>query len=759
VSLEPGLKVQSVPGPGELPQTFETGIAVEARPGWNALRPRRWAPARPGPTDLHLPGVVTDLRRGDLLLFTGTTRERTGSGADWALRTVTSAAPIPGGAATRITWRPALPDTLGSDVRVHALRQRAAVFGSTAPDWRAMPSELKRAYLAGTVLVRERKDGLTGFGDEWPHFSVAVAGDPSSLDLDTVYPGLTAGGWAVVAAPDVIVLHRIDRVTTTGRADFTLAGTVTRLTLRGADLAGDFANLLRQTVVLTGSERLTPAPAPVTEPVDGRRIELGQPVDVLPAGRVVIATGRRARLVVVDAEYDIRLLPTDGSAPVVLRPGEELVVTAAAVAPAADGTRTWPVQRADGTRGTVLGTPDQLLAVPARADDPEVGEAAVTGEPGESDVLVLAAPLRYAYDRGSVGFAANVVAASHGETRREVLGSGDAGHALQSFPLTIAPDPRTGRAPLTHLRSAVAAGVLSTLEIVVDGVRWQEVRSLYGHGPRERVYAVRVAGDGRITVQTGDGVTGARLPTGTGNVTATYRVGTGLPGMVPASRITLLVTRPLGVRSVTNPLPAGLAEDPEDAEASRSGIPRAGLTLDRVVSLVDYAEAARSFAGIAKAQARWAAAERIRLILLTVAGSGGRLVDETTRRALAATLSAGGDPFQQVRVVDYTPVLLDVAAVVTSEPGRPAEAVRAAAVAAVRDAFSFDRRDFDLPLTVAEVGAVLQAVDGVQGVASLGLTRSAGSPPSASTPPPAAGAPLQSVRPDGVAIICQEALT
>jgi len=36
VTLEPGLRVQSIPGPGEQPQTFETVEAVDARPEWNA---------------------------------------------------------------------------------------------------------------------------------------------------------------------------------------------------------------------------------------------------------------------------------------------------------------------------------------------------------------------------------------------------------------------------------------------------------------------------------------------------------------------------------------------------------------------------------------------------------------------------------------------------------------------------------------------------------------------------------------------------
>jgi hypothetical protein len=37
VTLEPGVRVQSIPGPGEQPQTFETMQELEARPEWSAI--------------------------------------------------------------------------------------------------------------------------------------------------------------------------------------------------------------------------------------------------------------------------------------------------------------------------------------------------------------------------------------------------------------------------------------------------------------------------------------------------------------------------------------------------------------------------------------------------------------------------------------------------------------------------------------------------------------------------------------------------
>ena len=113
----------------------------------------------------------------------------------------------------------------------------------------------------------------------------------------------------------------------------------------------------------------------------------------------------------------------------------------------------------------------------------------------------------------------NVVQATHGETIEEVLGSGEASLPHQSFPLT--------RMPLLTSSENV-------IEVRVDGVRWAEVPSLGDHGPHDRVFTVEVAG-GKASVRFGDGKRGARLPTGTRNVTATYRIGVGGQGDVDAT--------------------------------------------------------------------------------------------------------------------------------------------------------------------------------------------------------------------------------
>ncbi|MFI5017360.1 MAG: hypothetical protein ACHQHK_05385, partial [Dongiales bacterium] len=90
VEIPVGAKVQSVPGPGEQPQTFETVAAVEARAEWNAIPVQTtfaWHPHF-GDTQLWLAGVGSGLQPGDAILIVGQDRlDDTGS-ERWDIRLV-----------------------------------------------------------------------------------------------------------------------------------------------------------------------------------------------------------------------------------------------------------------------------------------------------------------------------------------------------------------------------------------------------------------------------------------------------------------------------------------------------------------------------------------------------------------------------------------------------------------------------------------------------------------------------------------------
>ena len=109
----------------------------------------------------------------------------------------------------------------------------------------------------------------------------------------------------------------------------------------------------------------------------------------------------------------------------------------------------------------------------------------------------------------------------------------------------------------------------------------------------EAELAAVVAEPRQIFVGFGDGVSGARLPSGTNSVQAAYRKGIGVEGNVAAGSLTQLMTRPLGLKSVSNPLAAeGKAGQP----AKKGNTPGSAYAYnikalrDREIELARYAE-------------------------------------------------------------------------------------------------------------------------------------------------------------------------
>ena len=68
------------------------------------------------------------------------------------------------------------------------------------------------------------------------------------------------------------------------------------------------------------------------------------------------------------------------------------------------------------------------------------------------------------------------------------------------------------------------------VKVKVGNVRWNEARTLEGINSNERVYTAVTTTEGGLEVRFGDGVEGARLPSGADNISATYRTGIGSQG-------------------------------------------------------------------------------------------------------------------------------------------------------------------------------------------------------------------------------------
>lgn len=685
--LPAGLRVQSLPGPGEIPQTFETSAAVEARPEWNALPPRTTQPqplsadaqrlviqgaainVQPGDTLLiaadassvmRVMKVVSDAKAGvtrlDLaddppdpppfrlpilpisLFFTGELRLNNHSVASRVMNYGWRQHDLHAFARVHRWFLPALALNLRRQAAhralppaqgVFAFRQKAGLFGHNAPKYQSLPDT-------------QRGSGKA-YPTNWDDSTPRKLSDDSSareVDLDRVYNGIAIGSFVILEDQDSRRVYRVEDVAELSRADYALSAKVTRLRLDSDEGFGDFT--LRGTTVYLQSENLPLADLPIPDPVEGDSVTLDGAYFGLSIGQTVILTGLRDDL--------------------------------------------------DGVTASEAVTIADILFVDS-----------VT-------TLQFQQSLANSYVRSTVSINANVVLATHGETVAEVLGGGDASQAFLAFTLR--------QPPLTYVSSDTPSGAASTLQVRVNGALWQEATNFYGRGPDEHVYTTRTTDDGQTVVVFGDGVTGARPASGQENITAVYRKGMGVAGNVAATRLTLLPSRPIGVRGVSNPLAAGGAASAEGRDEIRRNAALTMLTLDRIVSLQDYEDFARAFAGVAKALATWSWIGSTRGVFLTVGGVDGAALTPTSRTYanLLAAMRKAGDPNVGLRVQTYRDAFFRLSATVTVESDLAIETVLAGVETVLRARFSYDARAFGQPVALSEILAAAQAAPGVRAV-------------------------------------------
>jgi predicted phage baseplate assembly protein len=336
----------------------------------------------------------------------------------------------------------------------------------------------------------------------------------------------------------------------------------------------------------------------------------------------------------------------------------------------------------------------------------------------EGTRVALQASTRYVYDRRSLRVNANVVAATCGESVDEIVGSGAADQPDQRFAL------RQG--PLTYVSAQTPDGRASTLTLRVNDLAWQEVPHLYQRGSNERVFTTQADDSGRTTVVFGDGIEGARPPSGRDNIRAHYRKGLGTSGNVKTGQLANLLNRPLGVAGVSNPEPASGGQDAQLTDAARDSAPLTVLTLERAVSVLDYQNFSRSFAGIAKAHAVWIAAGAGRGVFITVAAEQGAALDENdaTYVDLLGALRRYGDALLNLRVASYRPALFGLRVALKLAGDADRAVALAGAERALRDAFSFEQRSFGQIVSIDEVAAILHTDPSVIGVNVIALYRS-----------------------------------
>ena len=560
-----------------------------------------------------------------------------------------------------ITAVPPSGPPVAPEAGAFAFGAKLAFFGNNAPKWKVLPSATANthgdAYPEGWDTGDDSPDGTNDTLDEprtiWED-SQGNSIKPETY-LERSVPNVKRTSWVVFDAADVAAqAYTVLDAREVSRADFGLSGRAMRLRL--ADANGQPLVLVDATgkpsVKSTEEFRFRTSTAHVAS----RRLDLANlPIDApIAAGDTQI-------------ELDRMVLG--------LSPGQPVALV---------GER-YDLQ---GVEAAEIATLADILHADGRS------------------TLVFQNKLAYSYLRSTLRLSANVVHATHGETISEVLGNGDASLPNQRFMLK--------KPPTTFLTAT--GGVKSTLEVRVAGVLWDEKPSLYGAEPDAPVYTSRIADDAAMTLTFGDGLQGARLPTGTLNVSARYRSGIGPDGEVDADSLTMLRAMPLGLRGVTNPIAASGAEGPEQLADARRNAPLTLLTFERVVSLLDYENYARAFPGIGKARRELLWVDGISRIFLTVAGATGGPPGSDVLKTLVESIGAASDPSQRFDAGAYSLRYFSLKAKVAIDSRYVAAEVLAAVSAALLESFGFEGRDLAQSVTAAEVITLIHTLPGVVAV-------------------------------------------
>jgi hypothetical protein len=715
-----GTKVQSIPGQDEKPQLFETIEPITARTAFNALKPlQRRAPLLgKGSTNLYLQGANVQVQIGDVIAIVGEERLDFSGSENWDIRTIAAVEIDAHADRTRIFWREGLghDDPLiypGSKAKVYVFRQRASLFGFNAPDFRLFGKD-QQANFNGTNNVNS---------PNWPGFRL-IPDSGTTLYTDTVYPKFVSDSWIALQTPEYTELYRIIKNGTEAKTAYSLSAKVSKLELDSGENFSKFND--RKTVVLGQSELLPLAEMPLLSPVFGQKIELEGFEGTLQIGQKIILSGEPAlylkvtpRKVVIkkgsqenEVSLPLTFIPKSGQS-AQLKAGETLEI-AGAPETLDNNLLRWPLVR-NGKSGHVdalesdfeVWTPAPETPANPLTDKILQSESHII-EQLDGNTITLQDKLKGVYLRSSLRINANVAEATHGESKMEVLGSGDGARIFQKFKLK--------QKPLTYTLADTSSGVKSTLQIRVNDLLWEEVPSFYGRGPLERIFITLTDDDGSVSVQFGDGITGARLPSGTENVRAYYRIGIGLEALLKANQLSMLLSPQLGLKSVSNPEAPFGAENPEAIEAIRSNAPLTVLGLDRIVSVPDYQFFANAFAGIGKARADllWNDAERI--LHLTVASAAAGAVDDEVQKKLKNAINAARHALFPVQINSFTPVTFGLKAKIKTAAEYLPEKVLEQVKDALEAAYSFEQRNFAQPVSASEIIAIMQGIEGVVAV-------------------------------------------
>lgn len=258
----------------------------------------------------------------------------------------------------------------------------------------------------------------------------------------------------------------------------------------------------------------------------------------------------------------------------------------------------------------------------------------------------------------------------------------------------------------------------TSVSILINGISYSYSPSLLNNNSYDSVFSLNTDAEGYTYVVFGDGI-GGRVPPTAASIYATYRVGNGTLGNVPAYTLEDMLTNITAGITVTNTEGAIGGADEESSDSIRLNAPRALKALTRAVSLKDYSYLALQVPGVAKANATSSVYTNV---ILYVAPFGDLGVDSlgaptAAFNALSANVATyfldKTPPNTTLTILPPTYVDIDIEMTVHILPQYQQAATTTSTLAALRELVSQDNSFF---AEVIPVQYLLNAVSSVPGV-------------------------------------------
>ena len=347
IKINPGIKVQSIPGPDEKAQVFETTETIDARPEWNAIPAKTKVPSKIAEytQEFYIEGIDENINTGDIVLL------KVGS-VNYA-RSVLKAEKFEEQDFTKVSIRPdpslipsipdsdSFPDAKISDFDGVEQFNDGVASQILNSKWKAEELELlletKSWKEKDLVKAREKyvqqqvEQNITIFRNHafvfgynapkivtytrnvlndpsaWAEWDLSE--DPYKIFLDKNYEGIEPGSTIIVQNQGVPIenapLFEVDSIESTTRNEYNVSGPSTLLTLpTGSNwypecdsiTGDDDLACIRDKIIHAGTEELNVTMETLDTDVSGSEIVLNGLYFGLKTGKKIMVTGKRSDL-------------------------------------------------------------------------------------------------------------------------------------------------------------------------------------------------------------------------------------------------------------------------------------------------------------------------------------------------------------------------------------------------------------------------------------------------------------------------------